>query len=90
MRTSSNQNRRAEKYKRIGSEKPTVGMASSWKRVTFMNGIYKAKRLTIGLRLKYRLMKKGNIIKIPMSNDIFRVKSPSSMPQQINHEIGGK
>jgi hypothetical protein len=35
MRVPSKINRKAEKYERIGSENPTVGIASSWKRVTF-------------------------------------------------------
>jgi hypothetical protein len=35
MRTQSKKNRRVEKYERIGPENPTVGIASSWERVTF-------------------------------------------------------
>ena len=34
MRSLSKTNRIAERYERIGSENPTVGMASSWKCVT--------------------------------------------------------
>jgi len=42
MRVLLELNRRAERYERIGSENPTVGIASSWKGVTlFRFGIHK-------------------------------------------------
>jgi hypothetical protein len=45
MRTPSKRNRRVEKYERIGSENPTVGIASSWKRAAlFRNGKNKTVR----------------------------------------------
>ena len=45
MRSQSKTNRIAERYERIGSETPTVGMASSWKRVTsFRNSVDKKGR----------------------------------------------
>ena len=34
MRSQSKPKRIAERYERMGSENPTVGMASSWKRAT--------------------------------------------------------
>jgi hypothetical protein len=39
MRVPSKINRKAEKYERIGSENPTVGMAASWKHVTFRDNV---------------------------------------------------
>ena len=45
MRSKSKTDRIAERYERIGSENPTVGMASSWKRVTsFRNSANKKGR----------------------------------------------
>jgi hypothetical protein len=59
MRLPSKANWIAERYERMGSENPTVGIALSWKRGTlFRFGINKkGKDLTIESPRKYRLRK---------------------------------
>jgi len=80
MRSQSKRNRIAERYERIGSENPTVGMASSWKRITsFRNSVNKKGRtLTIGSPFRVKYLKREIVTRNTARYDTFKM-IPSSI-----------
>jgi hypothetical protein len=81
MRTLSEIYRIAEKYERIGSENPMVGMASSWESVTLLRDSVSKEGddLTIGSLLRYWLTKRETTRTSPSGNGAFKLNS-SDMP----------
>ena len=85
MRTLSKIYRIAEKYERIGSENPMVGMASSWESVTLLRDSVSKEGddLTIGSLLRYWLTKRETTRTSPARNCTFKLNSSGMLQKSL-------
>jgi hypothetical protein len=85
MRTLSKIYRIAEKYERIGSENPMVGMESSWESVTLLRDSVSKEGddLTIGSLLRYWLTNRETTTTSPARNGTFKLNSSSMLQKRL-------